>query len=149
MSTYKVNDTADHPVQLKELPPLGPQHHTTYAETDDLIYSTLGATDRESKHDLVITTERSDQPPTSYTKFPLYKHPGARDIDGWAAEVLSCALYTFALASLVFLLRFFDGHVVTEVPLEISINTLVAIIAAVVKSSIILPVAGGIRHALK
>jgi hypothetical protein len=60
-----------------------------------------------------------------------------------AAEILSCVLSVLALACLVAVLRYFDGSVVTEMPLKISINTLVAVLAAVVKTSLLLPVAEG------
>jgi len=54
---------------------------------------------------------------------------------------MSCALSIIAMASLVATLWYFDGRVITEMPLKISINTLVAILAGITKSSLLLPVA--------
>jgi len=54
---------------------------------------------------------------------------------------MSCALSVVAMASLVATLRYFDGRVITEMPLKISINTLVAILAGITKTSLLLPVA--------
>jgi hypothetical protein len=56
---------------------------------------------------------------------------------------MSCVLSVLALASLVAVLRHFNGSVVMEMPLKISINTLVAIFAAIIKSALLLPVAEG------
>ena len=53
----------------------------------------------------------------------------------------SCVLFCVAMACLAAALRYFDGRVVTEMPLTISINTLVAILAGITKSSVLLPVA--------
>jgi hypothetical protein len=63
--------------------------------------------------------------------------------DGWAAEIVSYVFAVVAIACLVSTLRYFDGSVVTEVPLKIPINTLVAILVGVAKSSLLLPVAEG------
>lgn len=63
--------------------------------------------------------------------------------DSWIIEVLSCALAIVALICLISVLRYFDGSVMTELPLHISINTLVATLAAMIKASVLLPVAEG------
>lgn len=63
--------------------------------------------------------------------------------NGWLTEALNCTLSLVALVCLILVLRHFDGHVLTDVPLGISINTLIAVFAAVVKSSLLLPVAEG------
>ena len=55
--------------------------------------------------------------------------------------MMSCALSTIAMVFLVATLRYFDGRVITEMPLKISINTSVAILAGIIKSSLLLPVA--------
>ncbi|KAF2647844.1 hypothetical protein K491DRAFT_784470 [Lophiostoma macrostomum CBS 122681] len=67
-------------------------------------------------------------------------------IDGWITEFLSCGLAVIAFIGLVVTLRIFNGHVLTEVPLKISINTLAAVFSAVTKSSLLLPVAEGISQ---
>ena len=64
-------------------------------------------------------------------------------VNGWTSEVLSCTLAITALACLIATLKAFDGNVLTEMPLHISINTLIAIFTAVIKSSILLPVSEG------
>ncbi|KAH6620179.1 hypothetical protein C7974DRAFT_399064 [Boeremia exigua] len=66
--------------------------------------------------------------------------------DGWVYEILSCVVAILALASLVAILRYFDGFIITELPLHISINTLIAVIGAVIKAMILLPVAESISE---
>jgi hypothetical protein len=65
-------------------------------------------------------------------------------VDGWTSETLSSALSIAALICLIATLRYFDGYVVTEMPLKISVNTLVAVFTAIIKSSLLVPVAEGI-----
>jgi len=54
---------------------------------------------------------------------------------------MSCALSILAMYCLMATLYYFDGRVITKMPLKISINTLVAILAGIIKSSLLLPVA--------
>jgi hypothetical protein len=61
--------------------------------------------------------------------------------DGWAVEMLSCIVAVMALISLCAILRYFDGHILTTMPLKININTLVAVFGALIKASVLLPVA--------
>ena len=63
--------------------------------------------------------------------------------DGWIAELLSCGLALIAFIGLIIILRAFNHYVITEIPLKISIDTLVAVLSAVVKSSLLLPVSAG------
>jgi hypothetical protein len=62
-------------------------------------------------------------------------------LDRWTTEILSCILSLAVLAGLALTLRFLDGHVVTEVPLTVSVNAVVAVFATVIKTSLLLPVA--------
>lgn len=64
-------------------------------------------------------------------------------VDSWAAEALSCSLAVIALVCLIAILQYFDGYIITQTPLKISINTLVAIYAGTIKTSLLLPVAEG------
>jgi hypothetical protein len=61
--------------------------------------------------------------------------------DAWTAESLSCGLSLLALICLVASLRYLEGYALIDMPLQISINTLVAVFAAVIKASLLLPVA--------
>lgn len=61
--------------------------------------------------------------------------------DNWLIEVLSCTFAVLALACLIVTLWHFDGAIITALPLTININTLIAVISAVIKSAILLPVA--------
>jgi hypothetical protein len=64
-------------------------------------------------------------------------------IDGWTAEILSCSMSAVALSCLVATLQYFEGRVITEMPLKISINTLVAVLATTMKAMLLLAVAEG------
>lgn len=61
--------------------------------------------------------------------------------DGWSAEILSCAISIAALFCLIATLRYFQGRIMTEVPLKININSLVAVLATTIKNSLLLAVA--------
>lgn len=61
--------------------------------------------------------------------------------DGWLAETISCVVAMLALASLIATLRYFDGSILTDLPLHVSINTLIAVIGALIKAMILVPVA--------
>ena len=61
--------------------------------------------------------------------------------DGWTIEVLCCAMAVMALICLCATLRYFDGHIITAIPLKININTLIAVFGALMKAAILLPVA--------
>lgn len=63
--------------------------------------------------------------------------------DSWIAETLSCALAVIALACLIATLCYYQGRVLTTLPLKISLNTLVAVYSAVIKASLLMPVAEG------
>lgn len=62
-------------------------------------------------------------------------------IDNWTAEILSCSLSAAALFCPVATLRYFEGWVITEMPLKININSLVAVLATTIKASLLLAVA--------
>ncbi|KAH8727700.1 hypothetical protein GQ44DRAFT_770257 [Phaeosphaeriaceae sp. PMI808] len=116
------------------------------ADTNDHSYTAVSASSQEHGEKTSHATETALQASDSPTKPRLYAQLQKQWVDGWAAEIVSCALSVLALACLVAILRYFDGYVVTKMPLKISINTLVAVIAAVIKSSLLLPVAGGISQ---
>jgi hypothetical protein len=63
--------------------------------------------------------------------------------NGWLPEILSCGSSLVALVCLIATLRHFEGKITSDMPNNISINTLVAVFAAVIKSSLLLPVAEG------
>jgi hypothetical protein len=113
------------------------------AGTNDHSYTAVSLSSQEhgekTSHAMENALQASDEPPNT----PLYARLQKQWVDGWAAEILSCVLSVLALACLVAVLRYFDGSVVTEMPLKISINTLVAVLAAVVKTLLLLPVAEG------
>jgi hypothetical protein len=64
-------------------------------------------------------------------------------IDSWTAEILSCSLSAASLFCLITTLRHFEGWVITEMPLKININALVAVLATTIKASLLLAVAEG------
>jgi hypothetical protein len=64
-------------------------------------------------------------------------------IDGWTAEILSCSMSAIALFCLIATLRYFNGQIITEMPLKININSLVAVLATTIKASLLLAVAEG------
>lgn len=63
--------------------------------------------------------------------------------DTWTAEILSCGLALIAFICLISTLRRLEGGVLTNMPLKISINTLVAVYAGVIKASLLFPVTEG------
>jgi hypothetical protein len=137
MSPYESvigDDSEDHSI---ERPPVAPQ-----AKAGRHVYTAISASDvrpcdKAVRAEGSSTSHVSAASATSSILHRLH----ARWMNGWAAELMSCALSTLAMACLIATLRFFDGRVITEMPLKISINTLVAILAGITKSSLLLPVA--------
>ncbi|OAL54792.1 hypothetical protein IQ07DRAFT_628521 [Pyrenochaeta sp. DS3sAY3a] len=64
----------------------------------------------------------------------------------WLPEILSCAFSFVALLCLFVTLLHFDDNALVEIPFLISINAWVAIFAALIKSSLLLPIAEGISQ---
>jgi hypothetical protein len=64
-------------------------------------------------------------------------------IDGWTAEILSCCVSAATLFCLTATLLYFEGRVMTAMPLKININSLVAVLATTIKASLLLAVAEG------
>lgn len=82
----------------------------------------------------------------SHSSMPAWANPQklhAQWHNGWLPEALSCCLSVAALVCLTTTLRYFEGYALNDIPLKISINALVAVFAAVIKSSLLLPVAEG------
>jgi hypothetical protein len=123
---------------------LTPSHTTTYD------YVPVSADDMEGTKNKIDVTQTEGNDTEPLPKPSLY---GARYYplwtDMWAAESASLVLSPVALIYLICTLRYFHGSVIIEMPLKISINTLVAIIAAVVKSALLLPVAEGMLFAVQ
>jgi hypothetical protein len=122
-----------------------PRSYTAHIGTGHHEYTPMNVTSEDADGKNVRTTETELQALASHTtsSSPLMQFH-ATWVDSWTAEVLSSALSVIALACLVSALRYFDGYVVTKLPLKVSINTLVAVFAAIIKSSILLPVAEGV-----
>jgi hypothetical protein len=140
MSTYEAATTADDAVPQDRRP----QSYTADIGNGHHDYTPMNVTSEDTDEKNVRTTETELQALASHTTSsspPMRLH--ATWVDSWTAEVLSCALSVIALACLVSALRYFDGYVVTKLPLKVSINTLVAVFAAIIKSSLLLPVAEG------
>jgi hypothetical protein len=133
LQTYEASNTAGDLVQ-RVSPLLRPRSFAASTKSNEHAYSSLNATDDDLKQKTEEETEPEDWLLTSYTT--LW-------VDGWAAGVLSCVLSIAALVCLVATLQCFNGYAVTDIPLNVSINTLVAGFAAVIKSSLLLPVAEG------
>jgi hypothetical protein len=117
--------------------------YATKTGTNDHNYTAVSVSSQEHGEKTSHATETALQASDSPKKPRLYARLQKQWVDGWAAEIGSCALSVLALACLVAVLRYFDGYVVTEMPLKISLNTLVAVLGAVLKSSLLLPVAEG------
>jgi hypothetical protein len=64
-------------------------------------------------------------------------------INGWTGEIFSCAFALIVLLWLITTLRYVEGRIMTEVPLKISVNTLVAVFAVTIKASLLLAVSEG------
>jgi hypothetical protein len=64
-------------------------------------------------------------------------------IDGWRAEILGCSVSAAALFCLIATLQYFEGRVITEMPLKINMNSLVAVLATTIKATLLLAVAEG------
>jgi hypothetical protein len=111
-----------------------PRSYTNSIYTDHHIYSSVSSIDEDPNRKNKRAIEPEDWLSTLYTL--LW-------VDGWAAETLSCTLSVAALVCLMWALRCADGNVITDIPLNMPINTLVAVFAAVIKSSLLLSVAEG------
>ena len=117
------------------------QRYATYAKATNHVYSAVRLSEEETHDEAADTRDAKDPLPATHETSSVFQRIRSWWNDGWVAEVLSCALSVIAMACLVSTLQYFDGRVLTQMPLKISINTLVAILAAVVKSSLLLPVA--------
>lgn len=66
---------------------------------------------------------------------------------GWVNEIVSCVFASVAFTSLVILLYTFNKQPLPNLPRMISFNTIIALITAILKASLMLPVAEGISQA--
>jgi hypothetical protein len=105
--------------------PIGNSYMPVETLSDEATYSLVAENTRKASRDSPLSL-----PDHLYTIW----------LDRWTTKILSCILSLAALAGLVLTLRFLDGHVVTEVPLAVSVNAVVAMFATVIKTSLILPV---------
>jgi len=133
-ASARSDDSENHSV---ERPPIA-----SHPKVDRNVYTAISVSD-EGPCDKAERAEESSgsHPSTTSAAHSIFRRLHSRWVDGWAAELMSCALSIIAMASLVATLWYFDGRVITEMPLKISINTLVAILAGITKSSLLLPVA--------
>jgi hypothetical protein len=136
MPTFKTTNAVDSKDHV-----IGPLISTRCCATTDHAYHADCISSEEPYDKAIDMREANDGPPAAHKTSSLLQQFRSWWNDGWVAEVMSCALSVVAMACLITTLRYFDGHVLTQMPLKISINTLVAIMAAVVKSSLLLPVA--------
>lgn len=113
-------------------------------------YMALGIQHNSSMNTLPVLG--SSISPGGPTKHEFEHKPAARHlwrkwyeswIDSWTAEILSCSVSAATLFCLIATLRSFEGRVVTEMPLKININSLVAVLATAIKASLLLAVAEG------
>jgi hypothetical protein len=111
---------------------LGAQHHSS-----NIIPSVLGSSTSPSGP---IKSEY-DHGPTETRRF--YRKWYKSWIDGWTAEILSCSVSAATLLCLIATLRYFEGRVVTEMPLKINMNSLVAVLATTIKATLLLAVGEG------
>jgi hypothetical protein len=139
MSNRDPSDPMDHLVPPDEPSRIAPSY-AAKAGTNNHNYTAVSVSSQEHGEKTSFATNNASN---LSTKPRMYARLQKQWVDGWAAEIASCALSFLALASLVIVLRYFDGYVVTEIPLLISINTLVAILAGVIKSALLLPVGEG------
>lgn len=63
--------------------------------------------------------------------------------NSWTPELLSCLLAILALGGLLLLLGRNQDSVLHDLPIKLSINTIIAIFAAIIKALLIMPVAEG------
>jgi hypothetical protein len=63
-----------------------------------------------------------------------------RILSGWWPEMLSCAVSIISTISLVFVLRNYNNNALPQWPLGLTLNTLIAFLATVSRSTFIIPV---------
>jgi hypothetical protein len=143
ISNHDTADPMDHSVPRDEPSRTAPSYEAN-AGTSDHSYIAVSANSQEYGEKTSHATETALQVSDSPTKPRLYARPQKQWVNGWAAKKVSCVLSVLALACLMVVLRYFDEYVVTAMPLKISINTSGAVLAAVIKSSLLLPVAEGL-----
>jgi hypothetical protein len=126
-------------------PPINPRHRTWDSPSRVSGDAVTAVSPRGQDSVDETATDRKTEPVPMLESFSISRFNQLRELwnDGWIAEFLSCGLAVVAFIGLVVALRIFNGHVLTEVPLKISINTLVAVFSAVIESLLLLPVAEG------
>lgn len=62
-------------------------------------------------------------------------------IDGWAPEIASCSIALSSLVFLIAILSLYQNKVLEDLPIRLSINTVVSILASILKASLVMPVA--------
>jgi hypothetical protein len=72
---------------------------------------------------------------------PWFFYGRAVLLDSWWPEAAALAFSFGCLVEIVFTLRYYDGHPVSRLPLGLTLNTLLALLAACAKSSLIFAVA--------
>jgi hypothetical protein len=137
------NDEAENLIELNRFSGLTPQDHKALEFQKHNFSSTLSDLGHNARLSESMQDElKHDRAPKQRLHRTLY----LRWINGWTAEVLSCALSAAALFCLIATLRYFEGRIITEMPLKISINTLVAVLATTIKASLLLAITEGMIY---
>jgi hypothetical protein len=63
--------------------------------------------------------------------------------NSWTPELLSCLVAVLALGGLLLVLGMYQGRVLGDLPIKISINAVISVFASIIKASLIMPVAEG------
>jgi hypothetical protein len=142
-SNKMAREASDEAENLIQLQPLNEAALTSYTALESQFHrstSTLPVLRNNSSPAGPIKSEYEHEPAKARR---FYRKWYMSWIDGWKAEILSCSISAVALFCLIATLRYFEGRVITETPLKININTLVAVLATTIKASLLLAVAEG------
>lgn len=143
ITTTAYDPTSQSSFELKRLHHVEQHDYTTHDKASDAFGPTIRSSPvSDGDNDRGTTNKtRGSHPYKSVWLYSRRLH--IYWTNGWVPEMLSCGLSLSALICLITTLRYLEGYALIDMPLKISINTLVAVFAAVIKSSLLLPVAEG------
>ena len=92
--------------------------------------------------DLTASKEQTEKSLRSRTS--SFKHPQISKTGSWLFEIVSLLVSIAAVAGIVGVLAHFDGRSLPDWPLNITINTLIALLATLANANLAIPLQSGI-----
>ena len=99
----------------------------------------------KTKNSWSRSSTSNDQPEKSLqSRTSSLKHPQISKTGSWVFEIVSFLVSTAAVAGIIGVLAHFNGRSLPEWPLDITLNTLVALLATVANANLAIPLQSGI-----